>query len=501
MSKLIMLSLGGSGERVMNSVVMLLAAGVRLHDPNGADMTLVPVFLDTDNDSYALKTAKEKIQEYQKLQSMIKDVEWGDKTMFRTKIENPVDILIDGHAMGNLKTLIGETTFDDDKKAELEMLFSPEAIEVGLGMGFIGMPNIGTIALNYLLCSPEFQTVMNNLQEGDRVFFVSSIFGGTGAAGFPLILNKLQGLDIIKKDDNKIALGAVTLLPYFGFTTETEGPENLNGFTVDADQFDSKSYAAFMYYDSNLDKSRVSSQYFIGNPDKSLFKKCLGGDKQSNPASLLETMAATSLFHFAKNAVPLNSVNKETSYYEYWSGKDGSHEYSLDDIHEEDVKKALVRFQMFEYLMKGTLMAYTNDNPGVVANHYGFKSSDCDSLTAKFKMFFNLYDKWRNEVADSSHRASMKFDYFKHEPGENQYITECFNPNISTTHKEGGFLGIGQRSVVAEPDFLNKMSEALGNHASSGWPSDKRERFTLYLLMTAIEKVLDQTDPYKIVNL
>ena len=494
-----MLSLGGSGERVMNSVVMLLAAGMRLQDSNGADMSLLPVFLDTDSESHALTTAREKIQEYQKLHSMFSKISWGENTLFRTKIEDAAEITIDGHTMGSLGALIDENNFDDDKKTELSMLYSKDALEVGLGMGFIGMPNLGTVALNFLLCSPEFKHIMDGLQDGDRIFFISSIFGGTGAAGFPLILNKLQDLEIIKKSDNQIALGSVTMLPYFDFTAEEpEGPNDIKGFTVNSDQFDSKSFAAFMYYDTNLDKNRVSSQYFIGNTDKSHYRKCLGGEKQVNPTNLLEVACATSLFHFAKTAKPRNNDNKTISYYEYWSGKEDSHSYSLEDIDDPDVKKGRVRFQMFEYIMKKALKDYTTNNPAVVAAHYEFNDANCTTLMDKFTSFFKLYDKWRGELNSSAHKASMQFEYYRHDPSENQYITDCFAPSISTTHREGPFF---RKMVTSEPDFLNKMSATMGNNQGRGWSADKKEQFTLHLVMTAIEKVLCQTSPYEIVKL
>lgn len=515
MSKLVMLSLGGSGERVMNSVVMLLAAGMRLQDPKGADMSLLPVFLDTDIESHALTSAREKIQVYQKLHKLFSGIRWGRdvktgknmNTLFYTKIEDPAEITIDGNTMGSLGTLIDEDNFDDDKKAELAMLYSPDALGVSLSKGFIGMPNLGTVALNYLVCQPKFQEILKNLQDGDRVFFISSIFGGTGAAGFPLILNKLQGLDIIKKEDNDIALGSVTMLPYFNFSTdEPIGPKEMKannaqegkGFTVNSDQFDSKSFAAFMYYDTNLDKNRISSQYFIGNTDKSLYRKCLGGGGQANPANLLEVACATSLFHFAQNAKPRNKDNKNISYYEYWSGKDNSHEYSLADIEEPEVKKALVRIQMFEYIMKKDLMNYTTINNKVVAKHYDFNDSNCKTLMDRFSDFFKLYDGWCKEMNSPAHKPSMQFEFYKHDPSENQFITECFNPSIAVTRVEGF---IHHHTVVNEPDFLNKMSESMGNDKGTGWSSEEKEQFTLYLVMAAIEKVISQTNPYKIVKL
>ena len=116
----------------------------------------------------------------------------------------------------------------------------------------------------------------------------------------------------------------------------------------------------------------------------------------------------------------------------------------------------------------------------------------------KFTSFFKLYDKWRGELNSSAHKASMQFEYYRHDPSENQYITDCFAPSISTTHREGLFF---RTMVTSGPDFLNKMSATMGNNQGRGWSADKKEQFTLHLVMTAIEKVLCQTSPYQIVKL
>lgn len=502
---LILLSLGGSGERVMRSAVMLLAAGMRLKDSQGADMSLKPVFLDTDTGSQALTDAQNIINNYRQLQAMFENLPWGkatDRTLFQAKIEEPVMITIDGNTMGCLNDLINANNFDEDKKAELSILFSSGQLGLNLGMGFIGMPNLGTIALNYLVSMPTFNNVLNNLQNGDKILFVSSIFGGTGASGFPLILNKLQNLDIIRQDNNQIALGTVTMLPYFKFSNEVKGQAEMhigdNVFTVDSDEFDSKTFAAFKYYDTNLNKNRISSQYFIGNPDKSIYPKCLGGKDQANPAHLLEVLCATSLFHFAEHAEPRNENNPNIFYYENWSGKDGSHDYDLSDIDVPELKKALVRMQMFEYVLRNELRRYTLNNPQVVADHYDFSAEDCRQLKAMFTPFMNSYDLWRNELNDQSHTNSMKFQYYRGDPQGQQFITECFNPSIAATHSEGC---IRRRDVVSEPDFLNKMSAAMANYAGKGWDPMRKKQFTLYLIMTAVEKVISQEKPYSIVKL
>jgi hypothetical protein len=248
-----------------------------------------------------------------------------------------------------------------------------------------------------------------------------------------------------------------------------------------------------MYYDTNLNKERVSSQYFIGNTDKSLYRKELGGGYQANPANLIEVACAIAMFHFAENSKPRNENNSDISYYEYWSGKETVHDYNLNDIDEPEVKMALVRFQMFEYVMKKALKEYTENNKQVVADHYEFELTNCKILSKRFDEFFKLYDTWRGELNGPEHRASIQFQYYNREPSTSEYITECFNPSIALTHKEGLY----RKDVVTEPDFLNKMSDSLGNKAGKGWNSDKKEWFTLYLVMTAIEKVLTQKEEKK----
>lgn len=60
--------------------------------------------------------------------------------------------------------------------------------------GFKGNPNMGSIVLNDF-CDPNNNVLANLLSgfsDGDKIFIISSIFGGTGAAGFPLLLKTFR---------------------------------------------------------------------------------------------------------------------------------------------------------------------------------------------------------------------------------------------------------------------------------------------------------------------
>ena len=73
------------------------------------------------------------------------------------------------------------------------------------------------MVLNQIVDSEDFVNFANSFQSGDKIFIISSIFGGTGASGFPLLLKTLRigksfpNFSII----NQANIGALTVLPYF----------------------------------------------------------------------------------------------------------------------------------------------------------------------------------------------------------------------------------------------------------------------------------------------
>lgn len=503
MSKLVLLTLGGTGERVVKSFVMQLASGLQLKDSANNMLDVQIVFLDTDVQSKALTEATDYITEYRQLYDYHHRVRQRfngqiDLPLFSTNILAPLRITIDGAALGSLHTIFDINNLDEDEKAEMDMLYNDRAQQMDLRKGFIGMPNIGTIALNHLLGN-----IAHGIGNDDKIFFVNSLFGGTGAAGFPLILNKLQQTLNLSNANNQISLGYLTVLPYFKFVADGT-IEKHHGFTVDAGEFDGKSYAALLYYANHLHTDGISAQYFIGSNQRSEYPHHLGGGAQDNPAHIIEYMAATSIFHFAKNVNPRNAGNNQLKYFEYWFGEGNGNDHNLNDIPESDNKRSFVRLQLFEYIMKKELESYVKNNHGVFADQYnycnrGTNLTSLQTLINKYNNFFGFFDTWKNQLNATVHSASLKFAFFNDYPGTNEVITEKFNPKINTTHREGypGF----RHDVVTDPDFLGKMSSAVGDLASTGWNEDEKNLFTVYLVQQSVEMALNDVSQRKSINI
>ena len=119
-----------------------------------------------------------------------------------------------------------------------------------MDIGFVGSPNIGSVAINQFKDSNEFKQFSNVFQKTDRIFIVSSIFGGTGAAGYPIIVKNIRNADnntaVNNRGDLRNAkIGALTVLPYFNIQQDENSP-------ISRADFISKTKSALFYYHDNL---------------------------------------------------------------------------------------------------------------------------------------------------------------------------------------------------------------------------------------------------------
>ena len=177
-----------------------------------------------------------------------------------------------------------------------------------MDVGFKGNPNIGSIVLNQFTQSADFKNFEANFVTGDKVFIISSIFGGTGASGFPLILKTLR-------TSNNTALasapiGAVSLLPYFNLKTDDNS-------SIQADSFITKAKAALHYYEKNVTgNGTLNDMYYLGDEFSSQgYDNCDGGNDQSNDAHFIELLAALAILDF--DAKQFTDISISTSFHEF----------------------------------------------------------------------------------------------------------------------------------------------------------------------------------------
>ena len=305
MSKIYVFGIGGTGSRVLRALTMLLASGVECK----AD-TIVPIIIDPDASSGDLERTVELMKKYNEIRSKLNFDTKKENQFFKTEIQetltnfrlplsNTEDVLFDDYMQ--------VSQMGKENQALVNMLFSQKNLASDMTVGFKGNPNVGSVVLNQFDDSVEFQNFANEFTDQDKIFIVSSIFGGTGASGFPLLLKTLRTSEEItnKKYVHHAHIGAVTVLPYF----QVRQDENSQ---IDSATFVSKAKSALAYYERNISKNNsIDSLYYIADDTRTTYNNAEGGTNQKNNAHFIEMASALALIDFANTQKPAQAVHKE----------------------------------------------------------------------------------------------------------------------------------------------------------------------------------------------
>ena len=250
-------------------------------------------------------------------------------------------------------------------KALAEILFSGESInkrgdtapllEVEMDIGFVGNPNIGSVVLNQFKDSDEFIEFASNFDENDRVFIISSIFGGTGAAGFPVILKNIRDAMNNKKIQGKgflknAKIGALTVLPYFNIEKDEDSP-------IQKSDFIAKTKSALHYYKNNVTgNNSVNALYYISdNYSGKPYKNDPGENGQQNDAHFIELASALAVIDFLElRDENLDSVDGRAThpiYKEFGIKRDAS-EIKFSDFEDQTQRKLSLRLSQLVLFKK-----------------------------------------------------------------------------------------------------------------------------------------------------
>lgn len=297
MKRVFVFCIGGTGLRVMKSITMLLAAGM---DAKG--YTIVPVLIDPHMD----------LEEKRNLQTLIGEYEtvYNNVILSDGKRLNPIRGFF-GSDIADLAKLngqqndisepiaekrsfgqylnVGNLNSEDVNKYLVQTMFSQANLDNDLSVGFKGSPNVGTVVLGEMIKGADwFQAFCNACQKGDRIFIISSIFGGTGASGYPLLEKKVRNSTDHPNVKDSI-MGAVSVLPYFSL----EDPSTTDS-DIDSANFLTKTKSALAYYEQSVLSDYL---YYVGEQG---MKTTYANDekKQEDKAHFVELVAATALFDF-----------------------------------------------------------------------------------------------------------------------------------------------------------------------------------------------------------
>lgn len=419
--KVFIFAIGGTGARVLRSFTLLLASGVKVNP----DVEFIPVIIDMDITNGDTHRTKELIENYRIVRQAAYPAE-PTEGFFSPKLKNLASYKANnfkGHIQDSFQLEFGnvDTTFykyikADDLNPEngylLDSLFdnspeprtkeesSPTELHLNLSKGFKGNPNIGSIVFNELVTTDEYKYFEDICTEKDKIFIISSIFGGTGASGFPQLVKNLRNSD--KNNVKNAQIGALVVMPYFIVARK-------NRSSIDSNNFNSKTKAALTYYASELD-GLVNETYYIGNSDTGdAYDNHEGGEQQQNLAHMVEMISAMSILHFVKLNPPISQEGQLDfrklgyHFYEYGVKKETA-DFDFRYFYPGSQNDVFMPLTTFTYLAK----FFTDDMLKPIAQQSAFaRALNLTSSRIKGDAFYGKlysflkdgYLKWLQEMA------------------------------------------------------------------------------------------------------
>lgn len=411
MSKLYVFGIGGTGSRVIKSLTMLLASGVKLEGIS----SVVPIIIDPDASNGDVVRTIDILKLYHSIRERISDPSQFFGTSLQTLSQISGDynfspdqfkFEVDGTENKKFKEFIGESSLDDANRSLVQLLFSEENLDAEMEVGFKGNPNIGSVVLNQMVQSEQFRTFAQSFTDNDKIFIVSSIFGGTGAAGFPLLIKNLRsGASVIPNGSiiRDSQIGAVTVLPYFNVQENEES-------AINSDTFLEKAKCAMGYYDRTIiDNKSLNALYYIGDTPIASYKNSEGSDEQKNDAHFIELASALSIVDFCRNSGSYHTVNgaseNPTEFKEYGVNIESTQtSMSFSGLDKESLhllQPTLSSFMMMNlYLNLGLEKSLSKGSVWCTDNATKTDKKFFESVVyqKEIKAFFDYFETWLEEL-------------------------------------------------------------------------------------------------------
>jgi len=296
-------AIGGSGAKCVESIVHLASTGLFTEEP------IKVLFIDPDESNGNLAVSKKCIKTYSSCYELTK----GSSSCPWLKTE----ISLIGNSgtwspIGDDKSLSSIFNYGNLQRSTLlkplgnlfDVLYTKAEREEQLDEGFRGRPAIGSAVMSQVSMDNSAQEpwstlvsqIERDLKTGKfpKIFLCGSIFGGTGASGFPTIgrlianrLEKIEGRDRVK-------LGGLLMLPYFQF----EVPADEKRMCARPEQFLLNTEAALRYYVSQA-RERFDAVYLLGDQNLApVGGFSTGKDTQKNVPHFVELYGALAARHF-----------------------------------------------------------------------------------------------------------------------------------------------------------------------------------------------------------
>lgn len=306
----ILIGVGGTGAKVVEAFLHACAAGL------GPD-TLTVGFVDQDQSNGNVTRALELLKTLSETRQL-----WRGETsrnrlgadcpLFRTDIRS----LAPGHEVWvphreqktTLAQIFSEASMESADRHLFDLLFAAGETEqhMPLDEGYRGRPNIGAAAMTAKVDEDvEFwRALLQRIEQAQggedvRLVLAGSVFGGTGAAGFPTLARLIRRRLDEHRVTRNVRIGGVLMLPYFGFE-RPKSEEGAEGNVARREQLLLQSQGALKYYDNLFRQEQVFDElYFVGwNRLFELGYHSPGAAEQANPPLAPELLASLGVANF-----------------------------------------------------------------------------------------------------------------------------------------------------------------------------------------------------------
>ncbi|HNW89223.1 MAG TPA: hypothetical protein PKN48_06140 [Bacteroidales bacterium] len=320
MPKNYLIGIGGTGAKVVESVVNMCAAG---YGPEELSVFLI----DPDAGNGNLNKTITLIKKYNLCYDALNIDALSNRTFFKTKISISKEdkgiywSIFEENSSSTLSSHIYYTilkeSFAESYLGDLvDVLFSENELKEPLNKGFRGHPSIGSVVMSDPPKDKDpFKEFFNDIKTKSnehevKVFLAGSIFGGTGAAGVPTLGadNLIKGLGKLGEDKNSVLLGAALILPYFSFSQNNDVTKEK--MFVTNEDFPIATKGALEYYS---DKGLAFDQlYFIGdNLLQDVGEFSVGSSTQKNDPHYIEIVVGMAAFDFFNQKIDKSTSEKK----------------------------------------------------------------------------------------------------------------------------------------------------------------------------------------------
>jgi hypothetical protein len=241
--KHVFVAIGGSGTKVAEALVRLLAVGFPTRKDDAGDLTSAGDSLqiwrvDPDRSSGASEDLNQALQEYRRIQSCLSDGDdtrslahsrWSMDIETNVRHLDPLDLPKEGAEDNSSKSLRGVLDSRHQRDGQsvessaslLAPFFESKDLDVQIDRGFYQKPFIGSAIMSIFAKSLEDDSTPGGRAAGltafsntpTNFFLCGSLHGGTGACGVPVMGSFLKS----RKDENAgwgWRIGGCLLAPY-----------------------------------------------------------------------------------------------------------------------------------------------------------------------------------------------------------------------------------------------------------------------------------------------